>query len=112
LLTSWSRRLPNPIEGAGSQIAPIGQCHARVDQAISDVIEGGVAAQQVVALEHEPDMPATKHRKLAVRQMGHAVPGHHHVTRRGTIEGPMMWSSVDLPLPEGPTTATSSPEVT
>ena len=64
-------------------------------------------------LEDEPDPAGAQRRELPVGQARDVQPGDPaRVPALGRSSVPIRCSSVDLPEPDGPTTATSSPAVT
>ena len=63
-------------------------------------------------LEHEPHPAGPQRRQLAVRQAATSRPVIFTVPALGRSRLPITCSSVVLPDPDGPTTATNSPAVT
>ncbi len=104
---------PDPIERCGGRPAALARGRAGVEQAVRDVLERAVRLEQVKLLEDEPDPPCAQRGESAVGGLGDVAAGDPHnpaAWRRSSV--PMMCSSVDLPDPEGPTIAHSSPSQT
>ena len=82
----------------------------RVEQAGRDVVQRGHPVEQEELLEHEPDLarPQRRQRALAQRR-GVAARRPRPSPPLGRSSVPITCSSVDLPEPDGPTTATASP---
>jgi len=60
-------------------------------------------------LEDEPDLPSPQQRQLASLSRAASTPPIRTTPLLGRSSVPMTCKSVDLPDPEGPTIATSSP---
>ena len=73
-------------------------------QAEGDVLEHGHVPEQRVVLEHEADLPLAH-----VLRRTHPRHGTGRCPLSGTSRPAMMRSSVVLPQPDGPSSATSSP---
>jgi hypothetical protein len=85
---------------------------AGVEQPVGDVVEHGLVLGEEELLEDEADPRRAQGRELAVRQAGDIEPGDPHRARARRSSVPITCSSVDLPDPDGPTIATSSPRRT
>src|SRR5918995_7501890 len=58
---------------AALALAPLGGLHAAIDQRQLDVLEHGEVADQVEALEDEPDLAVAHARALRERQVRHLL---------------------------------------
>ena len=73
------------------------------------VLERVAVEEQLVVLEDEADAPA-QHRERGLAERAQVLPVHEHACRRSARSMPAAsLSSVDLPAPEWPVTATISP---
>ena len=102
---------PQPLErGRAPAPARSRRGDALVEERRGDVLQRGRARQQVVGLEDEADRPAAQ-RRPARRRRARPRPCRRAGTCRcvGRSRQPMMFMSVDLPEPDGPTMATNSP---
>ena len=84
----------------------------RVEQPGRDVVERAHPVEQEELLEHEPDRARAQRRQRALAERRGVVAGHlapYPALGRSSV--PITCSSVDLPEPDGPTTATASPVV-
>ena len=84
----------------------------RQQQRQFDVLLRGERRHQVVELEHEADVVAAPVRQLARARAGRCAGRRPRSRRRdGVSRPPMRFSSVVLPEPDGPISATKSPFV-
>ena len=91
-------------------LAAVAKPDAGVEETIGDIVEGRDARRQVEVLEHEADAAGAQGREIAVPERRHIEPvdlDRRPQLARSSV--PMMLSIVDLPEPDGPTMATSSP---
>ena len=86
--------------------------HAGDRERQDDVLLRGQHRQQVEELEDEADVLAPQQRDLAVAERADVLSGDRDVPLVGTSSAARMCISVDLPEPDGPITATSSPGFT
>ena len=80
--------------------------------ASDDVLEHRHALQQVEELEHDADVPPAHVCQLGPRPAGERLAGDHDLAFVGVSRPATRLSSVDLPQPDGPMTATNSPPPT
>ncbi len=78
-------------------------------QARGRVVEGAEAVEQEELLEYQPDVAGSQDRERAVVHGGDLGAGDRTEPVLGRSRVATMWSGVDLPEPDGPVTATSSP---
>ena len=76
------------------------------------VLRGGQAREQIEVLEHVPDRLATQSRLVVTLHRGQILPGDEDCPLVASSRLPAMVSSVDLPEPLGPITATIVPGAT
>ena len=77
-----------------------------------DILGRRQPGQQVEILEDIADSAAAKSCPIVARHARHIRPADEDLAGRGVLEGPAIVSSVLLPEPLGPITATSSPACT
>jgi hypothetical protein len=58
-------------------LAPLGRLHAAIDERQLDVLEDREVANEVEALEDEPDFAVAHARALGEREVGHLMPVQH-----------------------------------
>ena len=83
--------------------------HAAIGQRQLDVLKHGEVANEIEALENEPDLSLRIARALAKARFGHRLIVERVGASRGRIEQPEIDSNVDLPQPDGPAMDTYSP---
>ena len=97
------------VERAPCPPAALRAGDAGVEQAVRDVVHRGHAVGEVELLEHEPDPVRPQRRQCPVVEVVDVEAVDAGDAEVGRSSVPMMFSSVDLPEPLGPTMATSSP---
>ena len=105
-------READPLERLRRARAPLGGRDAGIEQPVGDVLERGGVLGEEELLEHEPDAARAQPRQLAVVEPATSTPSIRTTPPVGRSSVPITCSSVDLPEPEGPTIATSSPRRT
>ena len=105
-------RWPSPT-AASASAARSRRClrHPGVEQPVGDVVQHGGVLGEEELLEHEPDPGGPQRGQLPVGQPATSRPVICTVPALGRSRVPIRCSSVVLPDPDGPTTATSSPGV-
>ena len=103
-------RHAHAFERLGDALAALGRPHAAIGERQLDVLEHGEIADQIEALEDEPDLAIADARALrsaaARRRAGRSARTSPCV---GESSSPRIESSVDLPQPDGPPIETYSP---
>ena len=84
----------------------------REQQRQRDVLEQRQRRQQVEELEDEADALAPDPGQLVVAEASRATDSSRTIPEVGRSIAPQRCSSVDLPQPDGPTSATKSPSAT
>ena len=108
----WVSAVPQPdlVQRRGGPPPPLAQRDAAVEQPVGDVVQRRHARREVELLEDEPDGAAAQRGQLPVGQRWPASrPAIVTEPLVGRSSAPIMCSIVDLPEPDGPTMATSSP---
>ena len=105
----WSGGRARPGERRGGPLAAAGEACPGIQQPVGDVVQRAGVLGQEELLEHEADPGGPQRGQLPVGQGGHVEAGDPHRPAVGRSRVPIRCSSVDLPDPDGPTIATSSP---
>ena len=112
-----ARQVPRPVSHADAlerlvdALAPLGLGHPHVGERQLDVLVDRQVADQVEALEDEPDLAVPRARALGDRQaLDRPIVQPVLALRVGVSSRPRIDSSVDLPQPDGPAIATYSPK--
>ena len=92
-----------PARSAPLRAAP------RRSRAAGRILERGERRQQLEELENDPDVGAAPDCELLLAQLVETTPIDGDRAGRRPVDAGDDVQGVDLPLPEGPTTATSSP---
>ena len=103
---------PTTLSAAFDVFSALGLGEMREQQRQLDVALGGERRQQIVELEHEPDVPRAPGGELAVGELVDAIAADLHGAVVGRSRPPIRLSSVDLPEPDGPISARNSPSFT
>ena len=96
------------VERVERPFAPSRRCHAGVDQRQLHVAPGRSGREQVELLEDEADETVAHGGERSSSKPATSWPTRRYAPSVGTSRHPMMCIRVDLPEPEGPTTATNS----
>jgi hypothetical protein len=93
-------------------LPPLSYWNSCVEQPVGDVVERNLVLGEEELLEHEPDAAGSQRGELTVIELADVelVDPDLALVWRSSV--PMTCSRVDLPEPEGPTIATSSPRRT
>ena len=104
---------PTPASASAARPRRSRAGDAGVEQPVGDVVERARVLGEEELLEDEPDPGRPQRGELAVAQLGDVEAGDRAPSRCvGRSSVPIRCSSVDLPDPDGPTIATSSPAPT
>ena len=97
---------PDAVERLAGPTQPLGSSDALVEQPVGDVLDRGPSVEQEELLEHEPQVHGAHPGQRGVRQRGDVVARRAaRAPSMGRSSAPMTCRSVDLPEPDGPTTA-------
>ena len=98
--------LAEQLAGSDSEVlaAGAGGCQLRLD-----VLQGGERRDEVELLEDEPEGAQPQRRELAVGKRSEVAAVEDDRPPDGRSSAPSSWSSVVLPDPLGPSSATKSP---
>ena len=97
------------VEDVGDDALALGLLHVAVGERQLDVLVDGQVVEQVVALEHEADVALLQRRAILLASAWMGCPSKQYSPLQALSCMPRMWSSVDLPAPDGPMIETNSP---
>jgi hypothetical protein len=100
---------PDLVERGHRRLVPLLLGIAAIEQRQLDILERGGAREQVEALEDEAEIFAPQQRALVAVERSTWTPLNRKAGL-GTSRQPRMFIVVDLPDPDGPITATKSPD--
>ena len=104
---------PDPVQRGGREPPPLVAADPGVQQPVGDVAQHGLMLGQEELLEYEPDPGRPQRRQLPVGHPGHVQAGDAHRPAGRLVQGAhQVQQRADLPDPDGPTMAVSSPAVT
>ena len=103
---------PDSVQRGGGQQPPLGAPDAGVQQPVGHVAQHALVLGEEELLEHEPDPDARSPANWRSVIAAASRPVMRTVPLVGLSRVPIRCSSVDLPDPDGPTMAASSPAAT
>ena len=101
---------PDPVQRRRGPLAPLGQADAGVQEPVGHVVQGGGVLGEEELLEHEADAGgAQRGDSRRSPRAAASSPVIRTVPALGRSSEPIRCSNVDLPDPDGPVIASSSP---